>query len=536
MTIKFHQKGAKSMANKINVKLIMELKAAGLSQNVIAKTRHISKRSISDVLNIAKEKQIFYDDIKDKSDSEVYILFYPDKFAVETMFKLPNYDYIHNELKRIGVTLKLLHQEYRDSCSNEGTIPVGYTKFTEGYADYIKHCNLSNHLDHKPGQSVEVDWSGKQMEIVNKETGEVTKVHLFVACLPYSQYAYVEPTLDEKQDTWLRCHVHMYEFFTGVPVKTVCDNLKAGVVKHPKEGDIVLTDAYEALGSHYITAIMPTAVRKPKQKASVEGTVGKIATAIIAKLRLYTFYSLPELKIAVAGALNSFNEAPFQKRQYSRAEVFMEERNYLRPLPMVPYEIATWEYNRKVYPNSHVCIEKNFYSVPFAYVGQHVDVKLTDSIIEIYNNHQRISTHAKFPLYVSNHYATHKEDMPDAFNQPEMNDLRINQWAASIGTHTSEVVERLFKSVTIKEQAYNAALSVLKLSKSYSNGRLETACEIALPMMRIPRYKQLKSILASNQDIAYAEKKTKHFKTKQQDTESSGYVRGSQYYGGGKYD
>lgn len=125
------------MANKINVKLIMELKASGLSQNVIAKTRHIAKASICNVLNIAKEKQIFYDDIKDKPDDEVYRLFYPDKFAVETMFKEPNYDYIHNELKRVGVTLKLLHQEYRDFCNKEGSIPVGYTKFTEGYSSYI---------------------------------------------------------------------------------------------------------------------------------------------------------------------------------------------------------------------------------------------------------------------------------------------------------------------------------------------------------------------------------------------------------------
>ncbi|MEG0153506.1 MAG: IS21 family transposase [Clostridium sp.] len=524
------------MANKINVKLIMELKAAGLSQNVIAKTRHISKRSITDVLTIARERQIFYDDIKNKSDSEVYQLFYPDKFATETMFKLPDYSYVHNELKRTGVTLKLLHQEYKDFCINESSLPVGYTKFTEGYGEYIKQCNLSNHLNHKPGQSVEVDWSGKHMELISKDTGEITKVHLFVACLPYSQYSYVEPTLDEKQDTWLRCHVHMYEFFSGIPVKTVCDNLKTGVIKHPKEGEIVLNDAYESLGSHYVTAIMPTAVRKPKQKASVEGTVGKVATAIIAKLRNYTFYSLPELKIAVANALKSFNESPFQKREYSRSEVFQEEKNYLRPLPMVPYEIATWEYNRKVYPNSHVCIEKNFYSVPFAFVGQYVDVKLTDSIVEIYNNHQRISTHPKFQPYVGNHYATHKEDMPDAFTQPEMNDLRIKQWAVSIGTHTSEVIERLFKSVSIKEQAYNAALSVLKLSKTYSNNRLEIACEIALPRMRVPRYKQLKAILASNQDIVHAEKKTTYLKSKQQKTTSAGYVRGPEYYGGGKYD
>ena len=85
-------------------------------------------------------------------------------------------------------------------------------------------------------------------------------------------------------------------------------------------------------------------------------------------------------------------------------------------MPKVPFEVATWEYNRKVYPNSHVCIGKNYYSVPLAYAGQYVDIKLTESLVEIYNNHQRIASHPKFPLYVSNHYATRKEDMPDVFN------------------------------------------------------------------------------------------------------------------------
>lgn len=315
------------MANKINVKLILELKAAGLSQNLIAKTRHISKTSISDVLNIAKEKQLFYEAIKDKSEDEVYRLFYPDKFSTEATFKSPDYAYVHNEIKKVGVTLKLLHQEYKDTCFKEGTIAVGYTKFTENYRTYTKQCNLSNHLYHKPGQTVEVDWSGSLMELVDRDSGEVIKVHLFVACLPYSQYAYVEPTLDEKQDTWLHCHIHMCEFFSGVPVRTVCDNLKAGVVKHPKEGDIILTDAYEALGSHYVTAIMPTGVRKPKQKASVEGTVGKIATAIIAKLRHKTFYSFMELKESVADALNAFNAAPFQKRSIVEKKYLKRKNN-----------------------------------------------------------------------------------------------------------------------------------------------------------------------------------------------------------------
>lgn len=524
------------MANKINVKLIMELKAAGLSQNTIAKTRHISKASVSDVVHIAYEKRISYEDIRDKSDDEIYRLFYPDKFAVETMFRQPDYPYVHNELKKVGVTLKLLWQEYKDTCNKEGGISVGYTKFCEDYSKYTAACSLSNHLEHKPGQTCEVDWSGPGMQIVNRDTGEISKVHLFVACLPYSQYAYVEPTLDEKQDTWLRCHIHMYEFFGGVPVRTTSDNLKTGVIKHLKEGDIILNDAYEALGSHYGTAIMPTGVRKPKQKASVEGTVGKIATAIIAKLRNRSFFSLAELKEAISQALDDFNQAPFQKRQYSRAEVFEDERKYLRHLPAVPYEVASWEYNHKVYPNFHVCIKKNYYSVPYAYVGQYADIKITDTIIEVYNNHQRISTHPKFPGHMTNQYHTHKEDMPDAFNQPEMNDMRLKQWASSIGPKTNEVIERIFNGVTIKEQGYNSALSVLKLSRTYSNERLETACEIALPNIRIPRYKHLKSILASNQDIVYLQKKSGDITAAEAKNSSGGYVRGPEYYGGSHYD
>ncbi len=106
-----------------------------------------------------------------------------------------------------------------------GTLAVGYSKYCDDYGKYTTSRELSNHLYHKPGYRCEVDWSGPKMYIVNRHTGETTTIYLFVSCLPYSQYAYVEPTLDMKMDTWLRCHVHMYEYFGGVPICTVCDNL-----------------------------------------------------------------------------------------------------------------------------------------------------------------------------------------------------------------------------------------------------------------------------------------------------------------------
>jgi hypothetical protein len=154
--------------------------------------------------------------------------------------------------------------EYKDKCRTENATPMGYTKYCSGYGKHVIANKLTNHIERKPGITTEVDWSGPTMSYVDRNTGEVITVYLFVATLPYSRYSYVEPCLNMKQETWLRCHINMYEFFEGVTVRTVCDNLKTGVTLHPKEGDIVLNEAYEALGSHYRTAIMPTGVKKPK--------------------------------------------------------------------------------------------------------------------------------------------------------------------------------------------------------------------------------------------------------------------------------
>lgn len=336
------------MARKINVKLILELREAGLSRSTIASSRHISRHSVSEVFSIADEKGIHFNDVRALEETGVYRLFYPEKFANETMYRDPDYEHVHQELKKVGVTLKLLHKEYIERCERRGEIPMGKTKFNEGYAEYTVANRLTNRIEHKPGERVEVDWSGPGMRYVDMSSGELITVYLFVGTLPYSQFAYVEPCLDMKMDTFIRCHIHMYEYLGGVPIRTVCDNLKTGVVAHPKDGEVLLTNDYAAMGSHYMTAIMPAGIRKPKQKASVEGTVGKIATAIIARCRNDVYHSFAELKKSVAEKLNQFNHAAFQKREGSRVELLMEERPYLRPLPDVPYEVAEWVYERAV--------------------------------------------------------------------------------------------------------------------------------------------------------------------------------------------
>ena len=346
------------------------------------------------------------------SDDELGKLFFPEMYESENIYLAVDYDYVHKELSKPGVNLKLLWKEYCLSAK-DGKYPVSYSKYCRGYAQHVERHNYTNHIEHKPGIRTEIDWSGPTMHYMVPSTGELVKVYLFVATLPFSQYSYVEPTKDMKINTWINCNKHMFEYFGGSTVRIVCDNLKTGVVSHPKEGEIILTDMYSDFGNHYMTAIMPAQVRKPKQKASVEGTVGKIATTIIASLRNVEFHSFEELYQAVREKLDEFNTTPFQKRDGSRKEIFEAvEKQALKPLPEIPFEVCHWFYSRKVQVNCHITYQKNWYSVPYEYVGKSVDLKVSETTLTIYYQNKRINIHKLFPAYIKNKLVLCQEKVP----------------------------------------------------------------------------------------------------------------------------
>ena len=510
------------MANKIKAKLVLELLHNGASAREIRETRHIAPASVKKVRDAAAQKGIAWEDVEHMGDNEVYDLLFPERAEAESACMKPDYDYVHRELQRDGVTLLILYAELRDQAAERGLACKSYNTFCRGYKEYVVAKNVTNHLEHKPGQVMEVDWNGTKMELFCEATGEVAAAHLFVACLPYSQYSYVEATLDMKQNTWLMCHVHAWEFFGGVAVRTVCDNLKVGVVKHPRDGEVVLNEAYEALGRHYMTAIMPTGVRKPKQKASVEGTCGKVATAIVARLRNERFETLSQLNAAIREKLDEFNAAPFQKREGSRKLVFEEvESAFLEPLPALPFEVCSWVYGRAVNLDFHVVFEKNRYSVPYALVGKKVDLKVTGSMVEAYSDGERVASHPRFPSFVQYRYSTDGSHMPPQFVRAEWDDRRILRWAKEIGPATYAVVARIFDGAQVKEQAYNPALAVLNLTKQYAERDLEDACEYALSKTARPRCKFIKTVLASN-----AAKRAED----EDEEPLGGYIRGEGYY------
>ena len=524
------------MSKKIDVRSILKKYHLGLSTNKIAKSCHVSKHSIKPVLDRCRDLELDLDKLDMYSDDDLYKMFFPEKYESESLYSKPNYEYVHNELKKPGVNLRLLWEEYKSTVP-AGMYSYSYTAYCRGYSDYVGTNNLTNHLTHKPGETAETDWAGRHMYFTDKN-GEVHTVHLFVSCLSYSRYGYAEPTLDEKMNTWIMCNVHMLEYFKGAPKRIVCDNLKTGVVSHPKEGEVIITDKYLDFAEYYGVAITPAAVRKPKQKASVENTVGNLETDIVAKARNKNFTSLKQIKLFVSDQLDKYNHQHFEKRDGSRFTEYLDEKQSLHPLPEIRYEIADWTYGRKVSFNFHIQYKKNYYSVPYQYVGKTVDVKAGIDTVSIFYKGKRIATHPKFPDSVTFKYATDEGHMPDEFKKMNMewNKDRIIKWASKIGPNTREVVNRIFLKTKVEEQAYNPTLAVLHLGGRYGNDRLEKACEIALRSFICPRHKHIRAILASKQDLEEEELHNLQDREGNADAhdpsldEDKGHLRGANYF------
>jgi len=401
------------MVRKIRAKLVLQLRAEGLSGRAIAASQGMSRKSIAAVIEAADAAGLGWDDVADLSEGKVYGLLFPGRGEHQSVFAQPDWEGVHREMAKVGVTLKLLHGEYADACAAAGDPAMGYDRFCKTYQRHVMVTGAASRVGHKAAQSVEVDWSGPTMGLTDPVTGKNTVVYLFVGCLPFSRYAFVEPTLDMRQDTWLRAHVAMFQAFGGSVPRIVPDNLKTGVIKHPREGEVVLNDAYREMAVHYCAAVLPGRINKPKDKASVENTVAHVATWVIAGLRQRVFASLPELKAAITERVDAYNQEPFQKRPGSRHEVFTaEEAPLLRALPQVAYEISQWVYGRRVGRNGHVVFQRNYYSAPFAHIGTKVDLRITDRTLQVYRGTERLTSHLLLPQGSANEYRTNDADLP----------------------------------------------------------------------------------------------------------------------------
>jgi transposase len=508
-----------------NYREILRLSSLGINNSKITESLGIARQTVITTLQRAAARGLDWQTAESLSDKELAARLLGQGDGKPT-FKMPDYEYIHREMSKSGVTQQLLWFEYCDQCRGSGEIPYQLTQFKTYYREYVAKEKATMHINRKPGELMEVDWAGQTAHIIDTDTGEPFGAYIFVSALPYSGYAYAEAFLSMEQESWIAAHVNAYNFFGGVTRILVPDNLKTGVIKNTKT-ELVLNRSYQEMAEHYGTAIIPTRIRTPKDKATVEGAVGVVSTFILAAIRNQKFFTLRELNEAIRERLHVLNHKPFQKKTGSRALLFAEERASLLPLPKSSFEMATWK-NAKVSFNYHIEADGRFYSVPFEYIKRRVDVRVTRNTVEVFYEGTRICSHVR-PYDTKEKYSTQEAHMPPNHQQyVQWNGERFRKWAAKIGQNTVTVVESILTGYKVEQQGYRACMALLKLSDQYTPERLEAACAKALFYTPRPSYKAVQTILKSGQD-----KPTEDPQTPSEPSEF-GFTRGSDYYGRGR--
>ena len=348
-----------------------------LSIRKISKALNVSRPVIDQYLIDFRASGLRYEDIEHMDDDSLLESLKSNSLKQNEKYQIlaSKFEYITKELKRVGVTKQILWEEYRA----EHPDGYSYSQFCYHYQVWQESSELSMHIDHKAGDKMFVDFTGKKMSIVDRFTGEITEVETFVAILGASQLTYVEALSDQKKHSWIQGNKHALEYFGGVPRGIVPDCLKSGVTKADRyEPDI--NPEYYDFARHYNTTILPARPGKPRDKALVEGAVKIVYSWIFAALRDEVFHSLEDLNRAIREKLEEYNSRKMQKVGLSRRELFIEtEKIELKPLPIEEYEIRNFK-RLKVQFNYHIYLsdDKHYYSVPFKHRGKQVEVLYTN--------------------------------------------------------------------------------------------------------------------------------------------------------------
>jgi transposase len=402
----------------------------------------------------------------------------------------PDFAHIQAELRRPGVTRLLLWQEYKAAR------PDGwqYSVFCDQYRRWLATQDVVLRQNHIPGDKVFVDYAGQTATVIDAVTGEERQAQVFVAVLGASSYTFAEATWTQALPDWLGSHVRALEFFGGVPLAAVPDNLKSGVTK-PHRYDPALNPTYQDFAEHYGLAILPARVRKPRDKAKVEVGVQVVERWILARLRNRRFFSLAELNAAIAGLVEELNARPFKKREGSRASVFAElERAALRALPATAYEYATWK-KAKVHLDYHVEVDRAYYSVPYRLIGKTVEARLTANTIEILHRQQVVARHLR--TRIRGQFVTDPAHRPERHNAViDLTHERLMQRALAVGPATAEVLGQQLHRRTHPEESLRSSLGILRLARDFSAPALEDAAERAVALKTFS-YRALRSLIAT---------------------------------------
>jgi transposase len=428
-------------------------------------------------------------------DTALEALLFPKGPVPEPNRPLPDWNRVHRELRRPGVTLMLLWHEYREDHPDG----YSYSQFCLHYRAFQRHLDLPMRQEHRAGEKLFVDFPGARLAIYDRRSGAVAfEAELFVAVLGASNFLHAEAVRSQGLEHWIGAHVHTFEALGCVPRVVVCDNLRAGVTRaHRYEPDVNAT--YEEMAAHYGVAIIPTRRGKPRDKAKVEAGVLLAERWVLARLRNRRFYSLAEANTAIADCVAAINERPFRKMPGSRRSWFEElERPVMRPLPATRYEFARWRIGLKVNIDYHVESNHHYYSVPYQLVGARVDVRVTASTVEVFHASRRVASHRRDDT--PGRHTTDPAHMPVAHRRhAEWSPSRIVAWANQTGPATAALAQAILASRPHPEQGYRSCLGIIRLADRYGAERVEAACERALAV-RALSYRSVESILRHGLD------------------------------------
>ncbi len=450
-----------------DIKKIIQLYTAGLSRRLIGKTLGKPKSTVSDYITRFNTSGLTLNDLESRPSDEIYNLLFPEESHRTTQRSgkvMPDFDQIHLELKKKYVTRQLLWEEYKALYPDHF---YGYTRFCTLYKAWQKRTRVSMRINHKAGEKMFLDFSGLKWEIIDKETGELKKVDIFVAALGASGYTYSEATLDQSKSSFINCTINAFDYFGGVTEMIVPDNLKSAVTKADKY-DPQINSSFQDMADHYESVVLPTRPYRAKDKAKVELSVKLVQRWILARLRRQQFFSLAELNQAIFALLEDFNNRVMRRYGKSRYDLYLElDKPALKPLPTRRYVFREFKYGT-VNIDYHIEIKGCFYSVPYQLAGQQVFSIYTADSVEIFHNNKRVALHVR--LYKKGAFSTKEDHMASAHRAyGKWSPSRLINWGGTFGSHTQSLISTILESRPHPEIGFRSCLAILKEAKNHGD-------------------------------------------------------------------
>lgn len=488
------------MANTLDpmdLKQIITLHLDRFSNRKIADTLGISRNTVNTYMRLFKGSDYTFKELLSFDNAGLERLF-PSHTTIDN----PRYDELMRYFEGMnkarnhpGFTFLYHYEEY----SQRAKQPYGYTQFLEHYRRKYAKIKGSMKLEHEAGKELFIDYAGKKLHIVDKQTGELIPVEVFVAILPNSQYTYVEACKSQKREDLIGSCENALHFYGGVPKAIVSDNLKSAVTRSSKY-EPQINRSFKDFARHYNCVINPARGYSPQDKALVENAVHLAYQRIYYPLREMTFFSLEDLNREIKRLLERYNNLLFKRKEASRQELFQSvERGYLKSLPNSRYELK--EYRRaKVQKIGYVYFspDKTYYSVPYRYIGKETMIHYTKSAVEVYYNHGRIGLHERNASKGT--YITNKEHLSSTHKHySDWSPAFFKNKAIPHGSNVAACVEQIIAGVDYPEIGYKRAMGLIQLHRSYGSQRLDNACKRALQADAVS-YKRIQNILKNNLD------------------------------------